>query len=390
MNHAIILAAGKGERFKGKQDKLLVEVAGYPLIYYTLIAFSDHPEIDNIILVASKGNKAELGKVVKAYRFKKVSKIIVGSSARQQSFESGFKELTGSAKKEDIVLVHNGANPLPSHEEISRIIEKTAETGACIVGHYIASTVKEIDGTHVLKTHDRKKLFAAQTPQAAKFNIFEKAMKNAVAKKIQATDEAMLLEDIGQEIDFIEASADNFKITTQDDFKRLQSILGDLPEDYRVGIGQDSHMFEDRTSSRSSLTLAGVSLPDHPKLEANSDGDVVLHAIFNAVSQAIGENSLGFYADPMCEKGVTDSKKYLEVILKKMRSRKFKLNSLGLMMECKVPKIDPLIPKLKKSLSAILDLDTRRVGITATSGENLTAFGSGLGIQCFAIVSLKK
>ena len=100
--------------------------------------------------------------------------------------------------------------------------------------------------------------------------------------------------------------------------------------------------------------------------------------------------SLGFYADKICENGVKDSKKYLEIVLKKLRQQKFKINSLGLMLECKIPKIDPLVPKLKKSLAAILEIDTRRIGITATSGEHLTLFGAGRGIQCFAIVSLLK
>ena len=117
---------------------------------------------------------------------------------------------------------------------------------------------------------------------------------------------------------------------------------------------------------------------------------MVLHAIFNALSQAIGEKSLGFYADKECEKGVKDSKKYLEIILKKIKKQGFKINSLGVMLECKAPQIDPLVSKLKKSLSQILDLPTQKIGITATSGENITIFGQGLGIQCFAIISLVK
>ena len=153
-----------------------------------------------------------------------------------------------------------------------------------------------------------------------------------------------------------------------------------------MGIGQDSHEF----GSKKGLTLAGLYLEKEPKTEANSDGDVVLHAIFNAISQALGDHSLGFYADPLCEKGITDSKKYLEPLLKRIKKEKFTLNSLGLMFECKNPQIDPLAGKIKKSLSEILGLNATRIGITATSGENLTSFGAGLGIQCFAIVSLVK
>jgi len=136
------------------------------------------------------------------------------------------------------------------------------------------------------------------------------------------------------------------------------------------------------------LTLGGVFLKDEPRLKANSDGDVILHAIFNAISQAIGDQSLGFYADPLCEKGVKDSKKYLEIVLKKVEKLGLEIGNIGIMLECKIPKIDPLTKKLKTSLASILKIDAKKIGITSTSGENLTAFGSGLGIQCFSIVSL--
>ncbi len=387
VNHVIILAAGQGQRFKSKQDKLLLPVLSHPLIYYTLLSFNDHPEIETITLVANKNNKSDFEKVIKDYRFKKVKKVIIGGLTRQKSFELGFQALAKVAKKDNVILVHNGDNPLVTHEEISKVIGLSADTGACIAGHSLTSTIKEIEDNHVIKTHDREKLFAAQTPQAAKFSIFEKALKNAETKNLEVTDEAMLLEAIGQKIAFVEASADNFKVTTQADYHKLKSILGDLPDDFRVGIGQDSHVFEEDIMG---LVIGGITLNDYKKLQANSDGDVILHAVFNAISQAIGENSLGFYADEVCEKGVKDSKKYLEPLLKKLKKEKFRLNSLGIMIECKVPKIDPIGPQLKKSLSKILEIDGRRIGITATSGENLTAFGSGLGIQCFAIVSLVK
>ena len=76
--------------------------------------------------------------------------------------------------------------------------------------------------------------------------------------------------------------------------------------------------------------------------------------------------------------------------MKKIKKQHFTVNSVGIMIECKTPKIDPLVSKIKKFLSAFLGLDARRIGITATSGEYLTSFGQGLGIQCFAIVSLVK
>lgn len=387
MNHVIILAAGQGQRMAVKGDKILLPVCGRPLLYYSIMTFNDHPEIDTITVVANKINKSDVTKLIKTYHFPKVTKIIQGGLQRQDSVEKGVKELEKSTKPSDIILIHNGANPLPSHEEISESIEKAKEHGACVVGHYVTSTIKEIDDQHIIKTHNRKKLFEAQTPQSATYKIMKKALNHTIKNKLEVTDEAMMFEAIGQKTAHIKAHENNFKITNQADYAKLRTILGDLPEDFRIGIGQDSHMFEEEETG---LTLAGIKIPDELKLKANSDGDVILHAIFNALSQAIGEMSLGFYADEQYEKGIKDSKKYLQIILKKIKKEKFKVNSLGLMIEAGKPKIDPLVPEMRKNLSTLLDLNTRRIGITATSGENCTIFGEGLGIQCFAIASIVK
>ncbi len=391
MNHVIILAAGKGKRFNPKKDKMLVPVAGKPLIYYSLMAFNDHPDISTITVVCSKENKEAINEIIKNYEFIRVKKVKSGSDTRQKSLENGLKSVEtaekDSLKKDDIILVHNAANPLPSHEEITEAIVEAQEHGACITGRFPTSTMKEVDGSHIVKTHDRELMFAAETPQAVKYGLLDRAIKNAKKKNIEATDEAMLLEAIGQKVKYVEASENNFKITTKADYARLATVLGELPENFIVGLGQDSHMFSEEEMG---LTLGGLFLKDEKKLDANSDGDVIMHAIFNAMSQAIGEMSLGFYADSECEKGVKDSAKYLDIIMKKAKKQKYTINSLGLMIECKTPKVDPLVSKIKKSLSAITGLNSRRIGITATTGEKCTVFGEGMGIQCFAIVSFIK
>ncbi len=393
-NHAIILAAGESKRMASKKDKILLPIHEKPLIYYTITAFNDHPDINSITIVVSKSNKKAIEEVVKKYNFSKAKKIILGGETRQKSLEKGLKSLETSAKPKpsDIILVHNGANPLPSQEEITESIEKTIEHGACIVGHPVTATIKEISKSKVVKTHDRSKLFAAETPQTTTFKTLKKALEYAKKHDLEATDEAMLLEAINQPVTHITAHENNFKITTDADYKKLCQILGELPKNIRTGIGQDSHEFETSTDPKSKepLTLAGLEFPEYPKLKADSDGDVILHAIFNALSQAIGDHSLGFYATPMFQKGIKDSKKYLEVILKKVAQKKLKINTLGVMLECKVPKIDPITSKLKKSLAALLNITPAKIGITATTGENLTSFGQGKGIQCFAIVSLSE
>jgi 2-C-methyl-D-erythritol 2,4-cyclodiphosphate synthase len=123
-------------------------------------------------------------------------------------------------------------------------------------------------------------------------------------------------------------------------------------------------------------------------LEGDSDGDVVIHAICRAIEQALGNPDFHSYAGPMCQKGIKDSREYLKVALKNVQDAGFKVNNLGLSLECQKPKIAPIADKIKKILSAILKIKETQIGINASTGDGMTAFGNGQGIQCFAIVSL--
>mgnify|MGYP000940299310 CR=1 FL=1 len=155
----------------------------------------------------------------------------------------------------------------------------------------------------------------------------------------------------------------------------------------RVGLGHDSHAFEAEGSAKP-LVLGGVVFSGCPGLLANSDGDVVLHALFNALSQAVGGRSLGVYADAMCARGVTDSSAYLAVALDMVRRAGYTIGNVGISIEARRPRIEPMAGQMKATIARLLDVDEDRVGITATSGEGLTSFGRGEGIQVFVIVNL--
>lgn len=159
---------------------------------------------------------------------------------------------------------------------------------------------------------------------------------------------------------------------------------------FRAGLGQDSHRFVEKGNPKP-LTLGGVVIPKERGLKANSDGDVVLHAIFNSLSQAVGERSLGIYADTLClEQGITDSKEFVKIILKIIREKGYKINNIGVMIEAKKPRIEEHSKAMKKSIARILEVDEDQIGITATTGDGLTDFGRGEGIQVLVISSLIK
>ena len=161
-----------------------------------------------------------------------------------------------------------------------------------------------------------------------------------------------------------------------------------IAPDIRIGFGMDSHRFV--TGVTKKLVLGGVEIPGEPGFEANSDGDILFHALFNAVAQALGEGSISYYADPLCRKGITDSSKYLAVIRGIMAQRGYAVGNIGIMLEGKRPRVAGLEGPMKERIAGIFGITPDHIGITATTGEGLTDFGRGLGMQCFCVVMLQR
>lgn len=153
----------------------------------------------------------------------------------------------------------------------------------------------------------------------------------------------------------------------------------------RTGIGQDSHRFLPPDSSKPCI-IAGIIFDETPGFNANSDGDVVLHAICNAISSLTHVLILGGIADDLCLKdGITDSEVYLVEAMKTLGKQT--VTHVAITIEGKKPKFKPRLLEMRSNIARIMGLDISQVGITATSGEGLTDFGCGDGVQCFAIVT---
>ncbi|MDO8486703.1 MAG: 2-C-methyl-D-erythritol 2,4-cyclodiphosphate synthase [Candidatus Curtissbacteria bacterium] len=156
----------------------------------------------------------------------------------------------------------------------------------------------------------------------------------------------------------------------------------------RIGIGQDSHVFD---SGKKALVLGGVKITAVGGFIGNSDGDVILHSLCNALSSAIGGDSLSTWSDEMCKKGIKDSKKYVGRIFKKIKEGGYKVGNVSISVEAKRPYIALIVAaKMKEAIAKLLEIDKTQVGITFTSGEGLTPFGKGEGIQSIAAVILSK
>lgn len=151
----------------------------------------------------------------------------------------------------------------------------------------------------------------------------------------------------------------------------------------KVAIGQDSHRI-DRNNKEKKLILGGIEFQEDYSLSANSDGDVVLHAITNSISGITCQNILGKIADDMCKNGITDSEEYLKEALKSLKE---KIVHLSISIECLTPRISPQIEEMRKNIARILQIEENCIGITATTGEGLTEAGKGNGISVLACLT---
>ena len=154
---------------------------------------------------------------------------------------------------------------------------------------------------------------------------------------------------------------------------------------HRTGLGQDSHRFLPEDSSKPCI-IGGVIFEGVPGLDANSDGDVILHALCNAITSLTGVPVLGGIAVELCRKdGITDSAVYLEKALETLGKQT--IVHVAITIEGKRPRVDERLETMRKKVAQLLKVKVGQVGITATSGDGLTDFGCGDGLQCFCVMS---
>lgn len=173
-------------------------------------------------------------------------------------------------------------------------------------------------------------------------------------------------------------------------------------ENYRIGIGLDSHRIklkiknavpggrQEKLKIKKNLILGGVLVSKKYYALADSEGDVIIHSLCNALSTAIGGGSLDTWAGPMFKRGVADSKEFLKVILEKAKKQGYSIRNVAIMVEAQRPKLEKHRLKIQVSLAKLLKIKESDVGLAFTTGQDLTVFGKGEGIQVFSTVLIYK
>jgi len=221
---AIIVAGGHGVRMQHSLRKQYIKISGIPVLGHTLAVFDACDSVDNIILVVP-GDDTDTCRqtVISPLRLKKDIRLIEGGEERCHSVYNG---LTAVDRHTRFVVIHDGVRPFVHPDQIRACIEKAKTSGACILGVSVTDTVKSVDASMTIqKTLGREDLQLAQTPQAFQYDLIMRAHNQAKADGFISSDDAQLVERLGEKVSMIPGSRLNIKITEKEDLKLAEFLL---------------------------------------------------------------------------------------------------------------------------------------------------------------------
>ena len=382
MIHFIILAAGKSERFKKKKNKIskqFYKFRGISPLEHLITSVSNSPSINSITLVINKDEKEE----IKGFKMKypKLNTVVSGGNTRQKSVFIALKNIRKKRIKtrNDIVLIHDAARPFLENRIIENCILHLKKYDGVFPALNTDDTLRNKKN---LNTYDRDIIISSQTPQAFKFDKIYIAYKRA---KGDYSDDVAIANEFGLRLKKIEGQKLNFKITNPSDIVIYEKLI-DQYYRTRVGNGFDFHKFK----KGKSIKLGGLKIKSKFSLEANSDGDPILHSITDAILGALNEKDIGFHFEP-------DSKTYKNVssvifvnkALKLLKNKKGEIINLDLNIICDYPKINPIRDNIRNNLSKILKIKKDSINIKATSTEDEGFVNTKKGIACQTMISLR-
>ena len=378
---ALIVGAGRSQRFDSNSPKQFSTLAGLPIFYRTLATFISHPTIDRVRAVIHPDDKDLYKKIAEGLSTSKLLVSVNGGLTRQQSVRLGLESLIDLAP--DYVLIHDAARPFVSHEVISRVIDALGTSKGAIAATPVNDTLKKGKGNFVIETIDRTEIWQAQTPQGFHFKDIYRAHK--ICKDSDFTDDSAVAENAEIAIKLVTGSINNVKITTMDDFLRAERAFSDW--EYRTGTGFDVHRF----CEGNEVTLCGVKIPYSHALKGHSDADVALHALSDALFGAVAAGDIGDHFPPsdIHWKDV-ESKLFLAKACEIVREKKSYIVNVDITIICEEPKIEPHRQKMRSFVAETLDITEDRVSIKATTTEQLGFTGRKEGIAANAVATIKK
>ncbi len=398
---AVILAAGQGSRLAQAgvdAKKQFLTYHGKPLFWNSALTFARLPKITGLIFVFPEKEFLTAQEIVVDLDAEDGLGLpwlaVVGGKRRQDSVQRGLVALPDVCTH---VLIHDSARPFFSPALAKNIIDALEESDAVIPALPVTDTIKKVDGDTVTETLKRTELRAVQTPQGFKLDLLFEAHAFANDNQLDVTDDASMVEAIDGAVRIVTGEESNVKITTPADLalldpetaasaKQPAAPVVTVP---RVGWGYDVHRFTkpDEKDSRE-FRLGGVPIPKGPCIKAHSDGDVLLHALADALLGCFCGGDIGaLFPDNDPQFDNISSAILLNEVLEKMYKAGFEPVHADLTIITQIPKIAPWRDPIRKSVATLLRISPEQVNIKATTEEKLGFTGEKKGIKAVAVVT---
>ncbi len=382
---SILLASGQGSRIGGqKTKKQFLPWKDRPLFWHSVLALAAHPAMQGMVITFPpdelEQRKLELLDLWPADDPGVEYICCSGGSSRQESVANALAFLPFSCSH---VLVHDAARPFLHPRLVHRIVE-SLDAGAegAVPALQVTDTIKERRDENRVHTLDRSQLFAVQTPQGFKRSILSQAHAQAASTGWQGTDDASLIEEMGCTLALVPGQEDNIKITTNQDLEMLQEKQ-ERTSRACIGWGYDVHRF----GPGRPMKLGGIPIANGPEITAHSDGDVLLHALVDAILGCLGQGDIGEHfpdSDPGYDN--ISSGVLLAKTLDLAAHNGLHIEHVDLTIITQVPKIGPWKAQITKNVHALLGLSPQQVNLKATTEEGLGFTGSKQGIKAVAQV----
>jgi 2-C-methyl-D-erythritol 4-phosphate cytidylyltransferase/2-C-methyl-D-erythritol 2,4-cyclodiphosphate synthase len=375
---AVVVAAGASQRMAGT-DKLLADLGGRPVLRWALDSMAGAPSVRGIVVVAAPDRVPALSALPWLQALG--ARVVAGGERRQDSVAAGVR-----ATDAEVVLVHDGARPFVAASVVEAVAAAAREHGAAIPVLPVVDSLKRVEEGAIVATAPRQGLFRAQTPQGARRDLLLSAADAFAAGPEEFGDEAELLARYGVAVTTVAGDPANLKLTVPADLELARTLAAGRTAAPRVGFGTDSHPF----GPEMGLWLGGIEIPDAPRLAGHSEGDVLLHAICDALLGIAGLPDLGrtVPASDPGTRGIAGADVVREV-LRQIASAGWMPVSVDATVLGARPKLGGRrLDAMREAISALLDLDAGAVAVKASTGNLSGDEGAGRVISATAIVSM--
>ncbi len=365
---AVIACAGSGKRSKLQKNKIFSLLGGVPVIYKTVYTFASVKRIDEIIIVHSTGEDAEIKEILSDV--KKPIRYVLGGETRFDSVKNALEVIDDGA-----VLIHDGARPFITEKDVSEVIKSVLVHGTGVLATALTDTVLETDGKDVIFASGRKNKLSATTPQGFMVNDIKIAYAHASASDGFTDDAGVYCQTLGKCKAVITENS-NKKLTYPEDFESL-------PPYSKCGTGFDLHKLVENRK----LILGGIEIPNDKGLLGHSDADVLTHAIMDALLSSASLRDIGYHfsdKDPAYKDA--SSMALLEKVIEMLKVKGLQPVHVSAVVMAEKPKLSPYREQITESLANALNLPISSVGITFTTLEGIGTVGREEGIASQAYV----